>query len=224
MNARRLVAITTLSLLAAAPVAAEDALSLDLLLQKVKAGRVQDAKENAARIAAFKANKAEQAKLLAAARVTRSRQEALSEKLEKAFEENDLKVIKLEATLKEWLGSLKELFGVLQQAAGDARGQFENSLTHVQFPERIDFLTELAQKMGQTSRLASLEEIERLWFELQREMTESGKVVRFPASVVAVDGNEVPTGGGSEFRLLRHLPAQCRHPSQRHAIINQRKG
>ena len=191
MNARRLVAIITLSLLAAAPVAAEDALSLDLLLQKVKAGRVQDAKENAARIAAFKANKAEQAKLLAAARVARRRQEALSEKLEKAFEENDLKVIELEAALKERLGSLKELFGVLQQAAGDARGQFENSLTHVQFPERIDFLTDLAQKMGQTSRLASLEEIERLWFELQREMTESGKVVRFPASVVAVDGNEV---------------------------------
>ena len=45
--------------------------------------------------------------------------------------------------------------------------------------------------MGQTSRLASLEEIERLWFELQREMIESGKIVRFPASVVAVDGNEV---------------------------------
>ena len=191
MNARRLVAIITLSLLAATPVAAEDALSLDLLLQKVKAGRVQDAKENAARIAAFKANKAEQAKLLAAARVARRRQEALSEKLEKAFEENDLMVIELEAALKERLGSLKELFGVLQQAAGDARGQFENSLTHVQFPERIDFLTDLAQKMGQTSRLASLEEIERLWFELQREMTESGKVVRFPASVVAVDGNEV---------------------------------
>ena len=52
-------------------------------------------------------------------------------------------------------------------------------------------MTDLARKMGQTSRLASLEEIERLWFELQREMTESGKVVRFPASVVAVDGNEV---------------------------------
>ncbi|MCZ6774083.1 MAG: MotA/TolQ/ExbB proton channel family protein [Proteobacteria bacterium] len=191
MSARRLVVIITLSLIAAAPVAAEDALSLDLLLQKVKAGRVQDAKENAARIAGFKANKAEQAKLLAAARVARRRQEARSEQLEKAFEENDVQVIELEAALKERLGSLKELFGVLQQAAGDARGQFENSLTHVQFPERIDFLTDLARKMGQTSRLASLEEIERLWFELQREMIESGKVVRFPASVVAVDGNEV---------------------------------
>jgi biopolymer transport protein ExbB len=191
MNASRLVSIAALTLITATPLAAEQALSLDALLEKVKAGRVQDAKENAARIAAFKANKAEQSKLLAGAKAMRQREEALSQKLETDFEENDVKIIELENALKERLGSLKELFGVLQQASGDARGQFENSLTHVQFPERIDFLTELAQKMGQTSRLASLEEIERLWFELQREMTESGKVVRFPAQVVTVDGTEV---------------------------------
>ena len=187
---RRFIIAAVLAL-SAAPVIAEEALSLDTLLEKVKAGRVQDAKENAARIAAFKANKAQQAKLLARAKAERRVQEARSEQLETTFEQNDVKIIELEAALKERLGSLKELFGVLQQASGDARGQFESSFTHVQFPERIDFLTELAQKMGQTSRLASLEEIERLWYELQREMTESGKVVRFPAKVVTVDGNEV---------------------------------
>lgn len=172
------------------PVAAQETLSLDALLEKVKAGRVQDAKENAARIAAFKADKARQGQLLAAAEGERREGEARSKALETAFEENDLRVVELEVALKERLGSLKELFGVLQQAAGDARGQFENSLTHVQFPERINFLTELAQKMGQTSRLASLEEIEQLWFELQREMTESGKVVRFATQVVTVNGDE----------------------------------
>ena len=36
-----------------------------------------------------------------------------------------------------------------------------------------------------------MEEIERLWFELQREMTESGKVVRFPAKVITSNGDEV---------------------------------
>ena len=80
---------------------------------------------------------------------------------------------------------------MLQQASGDARGQFESSLTQVQFPDRTGFLTELAKKMGQTSRLASLEEIERLWFELQREMTESGKVVTFPTTVISATGDEV---------------------------------
>ncbi len=191
MNARTLLSLIILSIVLVTPAVAEEALSLDALLERVKAGRVQDAKENAARIAAFKANKAQQVKLLAGARAARRREEARSEKLETAFEENDVKIIELEIALKERLGSLKELFGVLQQSAGDARGQFESSLTHVQFPERIDFLTDLAQKMGQTNRLASLEEIEHLWFELQREMTETGKVARFPASVVTTDGNEV---------------------------------
>jgi biopolymer transport protein ExbB len=36
-----------------------------------------------------------------------------------------------------------------------------------------------------------MEEIERLWFELQREMTESGRVVRFPTTVITADGEKV---------------------------------
>jgi biopolymer transport protein ExbB len=173
------------------PVLAAQALSLDQLLEKVKAGRVQDSAENAARIKAFKASKARQSQLLEKATSERLAGEARSKRLEVAFESNDVRIVELERALKERLGTLKELFGVLQQAAGDARGQFENSLTHVQYPERAKFLTELAQKMGQTSRLASIEEIERLWFELQREMTESGKVVRFSATVIDASGNEV---------------------------------
>ena len=173
------------------PALAAEALSLDQLLEKVKAGRVRDSAENAARIKAFRASKASQSQLLETATSERLAGEARSKQLETDFESNDVRIVELEAALKERLGTLKELFGVLQQAAGDARGQFENSLTHVQYPERAEFLTELAQKMGQTSRLASIEEIERLWFELQREMTESGKVVRFPATVIDESGNEV---------------------------------
>ena len=100
------------------------------------------------------------------------------------------KSLVLEQAFQERLGGLKELFGVLQQASGDARGQFETSLTQVQFPDRTDFLLEFAKKMGQSNRLASLEEIERLWFELQREMTESGKVVTFTTNVVNSSGEE----------------------------------
>tara|TARA_R110002096_G_scaffold22675_38_gene72870 strand:+ start:912 stop:2285 length:1374 start_codon:yes stop_codon:yes gene_type:complete len=178
-------------LFAGAPAQAAESVSLDDLLGKVKSGRVQDSKENAARIAEFKADKAQQQQKLANAIAERSREEERSQVLETEFEENDLKIVDLENALKERLGSLKELFGVLQQASGDARGQFESSLTQVQFPDRTGFLTELAKKMGQTSRLASLEEIERLWFELQREMTESGKVVTFPTTVISATGDEV---------------------------------
>ena len=48
-----------------------------------------------------------------------------------------------------------------------------------------------AAKMGSASQLATIEEMERLWFELQREIEESGKVVRFDTTVTKADGEEV---------------------------------
>jgi len=169
---------------------AAESVSLDELLAQVKSGRVKDAADNAKRISEFRANRTRQTQLLNAEKAEQSRQEGRSEQLETLFEENDLKVMELERALQERLGDLKELFGVLQQAAGDARGQFDNSLVQIQFPERSAFMTEFAQKMGQTNRFASMEEIERVWFELQREMTESGKVVKVPTSVVTAQGEE----------------------------------
>ena len=168
-----------------------EAVSLDSLLKQVKSGRINDANENAERLKDFKSNKALQSKKLADMKAERKRQESRSVKLEKEFEANEKNLVVLEKALRERLGNLKELFGVLQQAAGDARGQFDNSLTQIQFAGRSDYLTDLAQKMGQSSKLASIEEIERLWFELQREMTESAKVVRFNSKVITAQGEEV---------------------------------
>ncbi len=178
-------------LLAGASISANAAsLDLDQLLQQVKSGRVKDSQDNAKRIEAFKADKAQQSQILSEINTLKSREEARSSSLEAEFEKNEVEVVKLQKALKERLGGLKELFGVVQQASGDARGQFDSSLTQLQFKERSDFLTGLAQKMGQTSQLASIDEIERLWFELQREMTESAKVVTFDAKVITATGEE----------------------------------
>jgi len=169
---------------------AATAVSLDELLQSVKSGRVTDAAESKARLDEFRANRAQQTRLLNAEKAEQKRQEQMSARMEKQFEENDVRIIDLERAFQERLGGLKELFGVLQQASGDARGNFEASLTQVQFPDRTDFLLALAKKMGSSSRLASMEEIERLWFELQREMTETGKVSTFTTNVVNASGVE----------------------------------
>ncbi|GAG63282.1 unnamed protein product, partial [marine sediment metagenome] len=56
------------------------------------------------------------------------------------------------------------------------------------YPDREEFLTNLAKKMGTASELASIEEMEQLWFEIQREMTESGNVARFTTEVIGADG------------------------------------
>ena len=131
-----------------------------------------------------------QQQLLQQMEAERTRQEQLSQELEATFETNDAEIIDLERALQERLGELKELFGVLQQAAGDARGNFETSVTQIQFPDRDEWLTEFAQKMGSTTRMPTLEEIERMWFELQREMTESARVARVTTNVVNASGEE----------------------------------
>jgi biopolymer transport protein ExbB len=179
-----------LLLASTAVVQAATAVSVDELLQQVKSGRVTDAAENKARLDQFRANRAEQTRALNAEKAEQRRQEQLSAQMEAQFEVNDGRIIVLEEAFQDRLGGLKELFGVLQQASGDARGQFETSLTQVQFPDRTQFLTDFAKKMGQSNRLASLEEIERLWFELQREMTETGKVTTFTTTVVDATGEE----------------------------------
>ena len=77
---------------------------------------------------------------------------------------------------------------MLQQVSGDTQGVFEGSIVSAQLPGRGEWLGEFAQSMGKSSKLATIEEIERLWFELQREMTESAKISKFTATVIKADG------------------------------------
>ena len=169
---------------------AAQAVDLDDLLQQVKQGRIKDAAENQKRIEEFQRDRSRQQQLVQQMQAEKTRQENLSAQLETTFEVNDAEIIDLERALQERLGELKELFGVLQQAAGDARGNFDTSVTQIQFPGRGEWLTEFAQKMGSTTRMPTLEEIERIWVELQREMTESAKVARVNTTVVNANGEE----------------------------------
>jgi len=169
------------------------AMSMSELLRQVEKGRVSDNREYKAREQRFRQAKSEQQKLLNDAQREKSQEESRSQRLEKEFEANDIEIGKLTATLNERLGSLKELFGVMQQVSGDSQVRFHNSLTNIQYPDRELFLETLAKKIGSSAKLPSLEEIERLWFELQREMTETGKVVRFSTKVITQDGTEQQT-------------------------------
>ena len=169
---------------------AAEAVSLDDLLKEVKQGRVKDAAENKARIEQFQRDRSNQQQALNNMKAEQAREEKRSQTLEDKFDANDKEIVAAEHALQDRLGDLKELFGVLQQAAGDARGNFENSVTQIQFPDRLDWLTAFAQKMGSTTRMPTLQEIERLWYELQREMTESGKVAKIKTTVITADGQE----------------------------------
>ncbi len=163
--------------------------NLGELLKLVEERKVVESREHTARIAAFQADKARQAQDLKDAEAERRREEQRSDRLETQFEENERLIEQLQGQLDTRLGSLRELFGVLQQVAGDTRGNFQTSIISAQYPNRGEWLGELAKKMGTASQLATIDEIEQLWFELQREMTESGKVVRFDATLNLSDGS-----------------------------------
>lgn len=163
---------------------AQNATTLDQLLQQVRRSASQDRAENQARIAKFRKERNNQAALLARAKAQVEAEEAKSERLEAEFNENELELNELEVQLAERLGAFGELFGVARQVAGDTRGQVNQSLVSAQYPGRADKLSTIAQSKD----LPTMDQLRYLWFTLQQEMTEQGKVVRFDAKVAKADG------------------------------------
>lgn len=168
----------------------EKSASIDLyeLLELVKAGRVTETIEHREREARFKLDADEQKELYKSTLKLRLLEEELSETLERRYTNQTEEIANLEDRLNERMGELKELFGHLQTNAGKAEGRFKGSVLSSQYPDRSQAMGDLAKKIGDSSQLPTIEEIRRLWFELQREMTESSSVIKFPSVVVGSDG------------------------------------
>ena len=172
---------------------AAEALSMSELLKQVQKGHSLDQQINESRYRRFVNNQNEQQTLLEQIYKQRQEAEYLSQVKEQQFENNEMDISALEKRLNDRLGSLKELFGVLQAVASDAQGEFYTSLTQIHYPNRGDSLSAFASKMEQTEELPTIEEIEQLWFELHREIVESGRVSRSSQVVLTAQGEEINT-------------------------------
>jgi biopolymer transport protein ExbB len=200
--------------LAAGPATA--AVTIDQLIQQVQALRAKEAEEAKEREAAFRRELERQERVLREAVAERDRQEARSNALSKAFDENEVRIKETTALLEQHQGNLGELFGVTRQVAGDAANVLQQSLITVQFPaaEGEESRAEFLRRLAGAKALPSITELERLWFELMREMTEQSKVGRFTtpveqASKERVDSEVVRVGPftvTSEGRYLSYLP------------------
>lgn len=171
--------------------------NLDQLLNLVKQGQARASAENKAREDRFSSDKANQAAALKRAEDERTREERRSARLEKQFEQNELLIAAKQEQLRERLGTLSELFGHLTAASGDLASNVEVSLVSSEYPGREGFLKALIAKMSGSDQLPSIEEIERVWFELLREIREQGEVSRFSAQVAT------PSGELSEREVVR---------------------
>ena len=162
---------------------------LDLLVESVKTSASIRAKEDKARLNKFLSDKNKQQSLLNQMKVKLNLEEDRSEKLTKQYEDNDAALSDLEEQLTLKLGSFGELFGIVRQTAGESKGQFSLSLTNIEYPDRIDFLGDLAER--KSLDLPSSAELERLWYEILNELNQSGKVKKYNTNILSKSGELV---------------------------------
>ncbi len=172
------------------PALAQDAKTLDELLQMIESAKLSESADYRNREAAFKRDQRKQAQLLKQAQNTKAAEERRSDRLEQKIRDNDQILAGLREQRDKRLGSLKELFGHLTGAAGDIRANLDQSIVSAQIPGRTEFLDSLIEKMSSDTRLPSIEDIEKLWYEQQREMVESARIVKFNRTVLRANGEQ----------------------------------
>ncbi len=207
-------------------------LDLDQLLREVKQTQSHEGKINKQREAKFLADKNYQQKLLVAAKAKLQQQQRLSDQLREQLESNEKILSELETELGQRSGVLGELFGVAKQVAGDLKADLENSLVSEQYPHRTKQLAGLVN----SKTLPTIDQLETLWFTLQQEMTESGKVVRYSTEILTTSGEPkksdvirigVFNALSEEGKYLRYLPETAklvelaRQPESRYLSLAQ---
>jgi biopolymer transport protein ExbB len=164
---------------------------LDLLVESVKNTASIRAKEDKARLDKFLSDKNRQQYLLNQMKAKLNAEEDRSERLTKEYEDNDKELSELEEQLTLKLGSFGELFGIVRQTAGESKGQFILSLTNIEYPERIEFLGDLAER--KSLDLPTSAELDRLWYEILNELNQSGKVKVYNTDILSKSGELVNT-------------------------------
>ena len=162
---------------------------IDDLLSRIHQQATTDNNINKKREKEFKQSRDRQQQLLFNAKATLSNEAKKRDQLKAIYTQQEKKLVKVENELHQRMGVLGELFGVARQVAGDALGEFENSLISAQLNDRINFVKQISKSKS----LPSISELENLWFLLQQEVIESGRVTSYAGKVVTGDGNSMET-------------------------------
>jgi biopolymer transport protein ExbB len=162
--------------------------NLDDLLEQTRQARQHESQVNQERESHFLADHSKQAALLSEARAELTEQQHRSASLSSQFDANEKRLAELQKELEARAGNLGEMFGVVRQVANDFSSVVRNSIISAEFAGRESFVTQLSASKA----MPSIQDLERFWFELQREMTETGKVVRYKANIITPKGESVP--------------------------------
>ena len=168
---------------------AAQATSLSNLLDLVEQDRVAESEEYQARLSDFESNAARQQEILDTTNQRITAEEQTQVELSDQFEANEIIIADKREILRDRRGALNELFGTLQGVAGDFLSNFENSLISAQYTGRSLQLEEIIERAGSTIEQLNVEEMERFWFFMHQELTESGQVVSFNSDVTLPNGD-----------------------------------
>ena len=164
---------------------AQEAKSLDQLVELVKQNRAASQRINAEREAEFTSERADKQALLTQAKRQLANEKARGERLQTEFAENEISLANKEQELQTALGTLGEIVGVARGAAGDTIGRIATSIVSAQYPGREDVLESIAE----AKEVPTIAELEELWLAWLTEMKESGRVVTFNSDVTLLDGS-----------------------------------
>jgi biopolymer transport protein ExbB len=179
-------------------------ITLDRLMPLIRELREQEAETAQRREAEFRADLQRQQQLARDAETRRDRAEARGNELDRQWQANDQRIVELTELLTQHQGNLGELFGVTRQVAGDAATTLSQSLLSAQYqtPEGTEERAEFLVRLAAARALPSIYELERLWYEMLREMTDAAKVVKFETEVLSTD----PSAPGEARPVVRVGP------------------
>lgn len=160
--------------------------NLDELLIEVQKSVVQQRPEFRKREAVFIKSRNRQRFLLNQAKAELKKEELIMVRLQAQFEAQEKSLRELEDRLAVVMGTLGELFGVVKQVAGDTKAQLKTSIISAEYPRRFEFPGKIAER----KELPDTSDLEKLWFTLQKEMVESGKVTKFERELVRKNGKK----------------------------------
>ncbi|RZO85691.1 MAG: energy transducer TonB [Oceanococcus sp.] len=164
--------------------------SEDALLEKVRTGQVGNRADEARQMASFRRlSDADKRARLSEARARRDTLQAQSTGLEKTARDNKLTYERKINELRSEMGPNAALFGLLQQNAADLVGILRNSPTSLDYPGREAWLAELIARMEKASEIFTIEDLEKLWFLIQQEITASGQIVNVDGEVITASGD-----------------------------------
>ena len=175
--------------LSSSSLALSQASSLAGLLDLDENDRVSESEEYQARVSEFEQNAARQQEILDTTNNRIVEQEDLQVQLSDQFEANEIIIADKREVLRDRRGDLNELFGTLQGVAGDFLSNFQNSLISAQYSGRTEALDEIIQRAGSTIEQLNVDEMERFWFFMHQELTESGRVVSYTGDVTLPNGD-----------------------------------